>query len=124
LQRNNCCSIHNRLVTHGFVGCAAYDCFGAGQWVTEHFRGRSWRDSPQSATEMFEAFRRGRALHECLAMLTLAARDAQPAAQALLLEELERVESVRREASTSEIGVIDTLALRREVLGLLHRLER
>jgi hypothetical protein len=29
------CTIHDRLRQAGFPGCAAYDCFGAGQRVTQ-----------------------------------------------------------------------------------------
>ncbi len=41
------CTIHDHLAASGFRGCAAYDCYGAGQAVTqEMFGGRSWRDEP------------------------------------------------------------------------------
>lgn len=31
------CSIHAQLVERGYSGCAAYDCFGAGQRATQSF---------------------------------------------------------------------------------------
>src|SRR5438270_12612197 len=38
------CRIHERLRAEGFPGCTAYDCFGAGQHVTQvTFRGVDWR---------------------------------------------------------------------------------
>jgi hypothetical protein len=61
------CGIHDRLRPEGFAGCAAYDCFGAGQRVVQQtFGGRDWRDSPSVAADMFGAFTRMRALHELL----------------------------------------------------------
>jgi hypothetical protein len=42
------CSIHARLRFSGFGGCAAYDCFGAGQKVAQDtFGGRDWRRAPE-----------------------------------------------------------------------------
>ena len=33
------CGIHHQLVERGYPGCAAYDCFGAGQRATGMFAG-------------------------------------------------------------------------------------
>ncbi len=61
------CSVHDRLRPAGFSGCAAFDCFGAGQKVTQHtFAGRDWRSEPELAAPMFAAFAVMRALHELL----------------------------------------------------------
>jgi len=61
------CAIHDRLRPAGFSGCAAYDCFGAGQKVAQHtFGGRDWRSEPDLAAAMFAAFSVMRALHELL----------------------------------------------------------
>jgi len=64
------CGIHDRLRAEGFPGCVAYDCFGAGQKVTQvTFGGGDWRQSPQIAAQMFEVFgvmRQLHALHRCL----------------------------------------------------------
>ena len=61
------CAIHDRLRPAGFSGCAAYDCFGAGQKVAQHtFGGRDWRSEPDLAAPMFAAFSVMRALHELL----------------------------------------------------------
>jgi len=65
------CGIHDRLRPAGFAGCVAYDCFGAGQRVTQHtFGGRTWRDTPEIAADMFAVFPVVRQLHELLAYLT------------------------------------------------------
>ncbi|HXL19535.1 MAG TPA: hypothetical protein VN961_18625, partial [Streptosporangiaceae bacterium] len=51
------CGIHNDLRRHGFPGCAVYDCFGAGQQVSQvTFAGRDWRQDRQAATQMFAVF--------------------------------------------------------------------
>jgi uncharacterized protein YjbI with pentapeptide repeats len=67
------CGIHDRLRDSGFAGCTGYDCFGAGQQVTQvTFAGRSWRDDPVTARAMFDAFATMRLLHELLWYLTQA----------------------------------------------------
>jgi uncharacterized protein YjbI with pentapeptide repeats len=59
------CGIHARLRDTGFPGCVAYDCFGAGQQVTQvTFAGHDWRSTPDHALAMFDAFGVMRALHE------------------------------------------------------------
>ena len=61
------CGIHATLRPRGFTGCTVYDCFGAGQRVAQvTFRGRSWRDAPETATTMFAVFPVVRQLHELL----------------------------------------------------------
>lgn len=65
------CGIHTRLRDEGFQGCTVYDCFGAGQRVSQvTFGGRSWRDEPGSAPSMYAAFPVMRQLHELLWYLT------------------------------------------------------
>lgn len=61
------CAIHQRLRPRGFRGCTVFDCFGAGQLVSQHtFGGNNWRDNPASASAMFDVFKRVRQLHEML----------------------------------------------------------
>jgi uncharacterized protein YjbI with pentapeptide repeats len=67
LHRDFRCCIHDRLRGSGFPGCAVYDCFGAGQKVTQvTFGGVDWRREPRSAGQMFAAFAVMRVLHELL----------------------------------------------------------
>jgi uncharacterized protein YjbI with pentapeptide repeats len=71
LQRDYRCGIHSSLREQGFPGCTVYDCFGAGQKVSQvTAQGVSWRDSPAVATRMFEVFPVMRQLHELLWYLT------------------------------------------------------
>ena len=43
LHPDSRCGIHAELRPRGFAGCAAYDCFGAGQRVSQVTVGRDWR---------------------------------------------------------------------------------
>jgi hypothetical protein len=59
------CAIHDRLRDSGFGGCAVFDCYGAGQHVSQlTFGGRDWRQAPGTAGPMFAAFAVMRQLHE------------------------------------------------------------
>jgi pentapeptide repeat protein len=65
LGPDSCCAIHAGLRDRGFAGCAAYDCFGAGQQIVQvTFGGRDWRSSPGLAAQMFAAFGVMRQLNE------------------------------------------------------------
>lgn len=73
LQPDFRCRIHNDLRVQGFRGCAVYDCFGAGQQVSQvTFGGRDWRRDPRAATQMYEVFPVMRQLHELLWYLAAA----------------------------------------------------
>jgi len=61
------CGIHVSLRERGFRGCTVYDCFGAGQKVSQiTFGGRDWREEPGTAKQMFEVFPIMWQLHELL----------------------------------------------------------
>lgn len=61
------CTIHDRLRPRGFRGCTVFDCFGAGQNVSQKlFGGTSWVDDPDTKAEMFSTFAAVRQLHEML----------------------------------------------------------
>ncbi|MBU8571209.1 pentapeptide repeat-containing protein [Bacillus subtilis] len=67
LQSNYQCSIHKDLREKGFRGCSAYECFGAGQKVSQiTYEGKDWRNSPETANEMFDVFPIMQQLHEML----------------------------------------------------------
>ena len=77
------CTIHGRLRQAGYGGCAAFDCLGAGQQVTQvTFGGRDWRSEPAIGAAMFAAFAVMRQLHELLWHLSagLALRPGEPLA--------------------------------------------
>ncbi|EIV92164.1 pentapeptide repeat-containing protein [Frankia sp. QA3] len=67
LDAHHGCSVHDELRPRGFRGCAVFDCFGAGQQVSQvTFAGRDWRTHPGDAPRMFDAFAVMRTLHESL----------------------------------------------------------
>lgn len=68
------CTIHADLRDQGFHGCTTFDCFGAGQHVTQvAFSGADWLAEPRHARAMFATFRRYRDLFEVLRLLEEAA---------------------------------------------------
>ncbi|MFJ7725300.1 pentapeptide repeat-containing protein [Neobacillus sp. NPDC097160] len=86
LQSDYRCGIHNKLRNNGFRGCAVYECFGAGQKVSQvTYVGNDWRDHPESAKEMFEVFPIMQQLHEMLYYLNeaLSLEETQPIFQDL-----------------------------------------
>jgi uncharacterized protein YjbI with pentapeptide repeats len=67
LCSDNRCKIHEGLREKGFRGCVSYECFGAGQHVSQTiYKGRDWRDNSERAIEMFEVFPLVQQLHEML----------------------------------------------------------
>ena len=74
LEADNRCGIHARLRESGFPGCVVFDCFGAGQRVTQELLpGTDWRTGETDATAMFKAFTVAWPLHELLWYLRAAA---------------------------------------------------
>ncbi|NLI90936.1 MAG: pentapeptide repeat-containing protein [Peptococcaceae bacterium] len=81
LQSDFRCSVHNNLWKQGLKGCISYDCFGAGQKVSQFsFKGRDWRQDQHIAKSMFEVFLIMEQLHELLWYLSeaLQLKPAQP----------------------------------------------
>jgi uncharacterized protein YjbI with pentapeptide repeats len=71
LQQDFRCSLHARLRDTGFAGCTVYDCFGAGQKVSQvTFGARDWRQAPDTAEQMAAVFPVVRQLHELLFYVT------------------------------------------------------
>ncbi|MEO3823808.1 pentapeptide repeat-containing protein [Actinomadura sp. B10D3] len=74
------CAVHADLRRRGFTGCTVFDCFGAGQKVSQQtFAGRDRRKDPDLARRMVEVFPVMRRLHEMLWYLDEAV--AMPAAE-------------------------------------------
>lgn len=94
------CSIHGQLRARGQAGCAAYDCYGAGQRITQQlFSGVSCHDV-ETRAELLEAFRRLKRVHELCLLLHEAGRLGLSARRALereqLLAELEPAHGLSR----------------------------
>lgn len=120
LRADDRCAIHDELRVRGFPGCAAFDCYGAGQWVTQHLlAGKSWRSSPQSAAHVFTLYATYRALHELMALLDLAITQAPPAAASAMERGLLEIERTCQ-AGTDLPTATEVTALRQQVRRLLH----
>ena len=120
LRDDHRCAIHDALRVRGFPGCAAFDCHGAGQWVTQQlFGGQSWRSSPEIAARMFRAYGRYRALHELMALLQLAIARV-PAADATALKRcLQELDAICRAGPELALSV-SLSAVRNTVRTLLR----
>jgi uncharacterized protein YjbI with pentapeptide repeats len=67
LLSNYLCGIHKDLRNNGFRGCSAYECFGAGQKVSQvTYNGIDWRSNKDIAQEMFDVYPIVQQLHEML----------------------------------------------------------
>lgn len=120
LQPDFRCGIHAELRPRGFSGCVAFDCFGAGQRVSQvTFGGRDWRADGTGARAMFAAFDTVRQLHELLWYLTQAVGLAGTGVRA-------DVEALRAEVaalaagSAYELAQVDLGALRQQVGPMLE----
>ncbi|MEU7412242.1 pentapeptide repeat-containing protein [Streptomyces sp. NPDC042638] len=123
LRGDHRCGIHADLRQKGFTGCTVYDCFGAGQKVSQvTFDGQDWRTGPQErARRMFDVFPVVRQLHELLWYLTEAL--GLPAARSVhpeLRQALEKTERLTRQ-TPEELAALDVAAHRQEVNVLLLR---
>jgi uncharacterized protein YjbI with pentapeptide repeats len=116
------CKIHDELEPRGFRGCVVFDCFGAGQHLTqETFGGRDWRSAPELARAMFAALPVMRQLHELLWLLTEALRlDAAERVRPKLRAALEETERLTR-ATPDQLAAVDLDAHRRRVNPLLQK---
>jgi hypothetical protein len=122
LRADSRCGVHDQLRDRGFPGCVVFDCFGAGQRVSqETFPGEDWRTDPATAATVFAVFPVMRQLTELLWHLT-EARALLPAgplctevvAASTHAEELTR-------AAADVLAGLDVTGLRREVGELLGR---
>ncbi|MFF4037726.1 pentapeptide repeat-containing protein [Streptomyces sp. NPDC001816] len=123
LRGDHRCGVHADLRNKGFTGCTVYDCFGAGQKVSQiTFGGQDWRTgSKEHARRMFDVFPVVRQLHELLWYLTEAlGLDAARPVHADLRRALEQTERLTRQ-TPEELAALDVAAHRQEVNVLLLR---
>jgi uncharacterized protein YjbI with pentapeptide repeats len=115
------CGIHPDLRARGFRGCTVYDCFGAGQQVSQvTFQGRDWRSHPEIAGDMFSVFPIVRQLHELLWYLIEAAALVAP-----VRPELNDAIATTQRLSASAADVLrqlDVAAHRQEVNKILVKI--
>jgi uncharacterized protein YjbI with pentapeptide repeats len=113
LNSNFRCGIHSKLRETGFKGCTVFECFGAGQKVSQHtFNGISWQENPEQAKKMYDVFPIVQQLHEMLSYLT----------EALALEATRSIHQELRLAldATEQLSNLDAKALL-EIHIPLHR---
>jgi hypothetical protein len=95
LTLDNRCGIHTQRVSRGFPACVGFDCYGAGQRVTQELcSGVNWRTSKQAAAQVFAAYTRYLVLHRLMATLVLA--------EAVLPPESDTLRRLRRAIADAE----------------------
>jgi len=124
LRPDHRCAIHAGLREHGFAGCTVYDCYGAGQKISQvTLAGRDWREHPEVRASMFALLPVLRQVHELLWFLTEAVAlttDREPGLTADLRAAVGRVESLSL-GRPDELLALDLDALRGGVNPLLLR---
>jgi hypothetical protein len=115
LDSDDRCTIHADLRERGWSGCAVFDCFGAGQHVSQvTYGGTSWRHHGDRG-EMAAVLTVVRRVHEMLHHLAeVAVRAPDPAA-----EDLSRRLLVLRDATPLELLTTDVEDLHEECGDLL-----
>lgn len=117
LQEDFGCGIHPRLRTSGWKGCTVYDCFGAGQHLSQvTFGGMSWRTAPESANSMYAALPVMRQLHEMLFYLRDARAISNDAALATAYDEI----VIHTNGSAQQLIALDVASVRARVAPLLR----
>lgn len=120
LEQDSRCGIHSSLREKGFSGCTVYDCFGAGQKVSQStFGGQDWRQQPSNSSEMFAVFPVVRDLHELLWYLADArARDSTAPLHSRLAREYDELDALTS-ATAAVLMSVDVSVLRSQVNELL-----
>jgi hypothetical protein len=112
----NGCSIHATRALLGYAACEGFDCYGAGQWITQHlFKGAKWSDSADLAQQMFAAYRYWAPRFEAAALLEAAlsfVRDDARCAIAAMISALTAGETKDLPSDASR--------LRRETLAVIR----
>ncbi|MBA3782373.1 MAG: pentapeptide repeat-containing protein [Nocardioides sp.] len=92
------CGIHDDLRDRGWPGCTVFECFGAGQQVSQvTYAGTSWRES-DNLGEMAAVLSAMRQLHEMLVHLTEVGRTSPSPVAARLVERITTMTSQPPEA--------------------------
>ena len=119
LRDDDLCSIHEHLDERGWHGCTVFDCFGAGQQVSQvTYAGRSCRESP--VTEMAAVFSAMRVVHEMLAHLAEVRRRAPSPTADVVRERLLEITV----AEPEDVLAVDLDELHDQVGSVLGRASR
>lgn len=113
------CAIHARLAQQGWIGCTVFECFGAGQRVTQSFGGRQAQLSVETKRAMYAVFPLVQQLHEMLwylndPVVTASGHAAAAREQATQINDLAA-------GTPEELRGIDVPAIRSRTGSLLTR---
>ena len=118
------CRIHDHLRDNGFPGCIAYDCFGAGQRVTQvTFGGRTWRDHPDESSTIFPAFMTMAGVHEVLWHLDQARLLCDGPLRASVVDALDRANALG-DLPADELARLDVVPSLTPAMELVKRVSR
>lgn len=122
LQPDFACGIHPHLRERGWRGCTVFDCFGAGQQVSQvTFGGISWREAPDTATEMYAVLPVMHQLHEMLTHLAEARGLGGGREESAQVDAVIQQLTALTAASAATLLATDLGALRARVAPLLRR---
>ncbi|MCO7221288.1 pentapeptide repeat-containing protein [Klenkia sp. PcliD-1-E] len=121
LREDDRCGIHPVLRERGFPGCTVYDCFGAGQHVTQHVWPGLDRHDGAVLHQVGTVFPVVRALQELRWLVRAARALALPADLAAELAAADDALARRVDAGFEELRETPVGAVRAEVNGLLTR---
>ncbi len=117
------CAIHTKLIPSNMKGCLAYDCFGAGQKVTQDiYQGKNWQTAPEIAKQMFAVFLIVFQLHQMLWYLVEAATINSEEGSASDIEALIFENAKMTQLSPDEILALDIEKYRSKVNEILKEI--
>jgi hypothetical protein len=121
LTLENRCAIHAKLASRGFPGCVAFDCYGAGQRVTQELlKGLNWRTSdPGTVQTLFSAYTCFLALHRLMAMLALAEATVSPHLGTQMRLKREQLDELCR-SEEAKSGSLNVAILQADVLNFIQ----
>ena len=118
LAHDHHCAIYERRDSLGYPACASFDCFGAGQWVTEYlFSGADWQESPELAPEMYSAYRHWLPRFHAAALIEAALPYVRGDTRQRLVA---RIAELTSSEATSDCAPVDERRLRAETMVMIH----
>lgn len=110
LQADFRCSLHKDLPGHGYPGCAAYDCLGAGPQLLRRLPGPPW-SAQADPRALFDAFLLQRRVHAQYALVDLALQRLPDDAEGVALK-ARLVQAAEAGASAVEVGLLEAASRR------------
>jgi hypothetical protein len=118
LTRTGRCAVYADRAAVGYLSCAGFDCFGAGQWITEKlFAGARWTDSPEIGEQMFAAYRYWAPRFAAAALLNAALPLVRDDARSIINF---KIDMLTRSDTGSGSDDTDAATLRRDTLALIR----